>query len=96
MMHGREKSDRCVVPWKPPNKAEQSAAEGVEGRRLVEGRAGGKARTGHSAGCRVTGAAWSGCAAVWVETTPNGTTADPRQEPGAGIPHAGICAGGVQ
>ena len=88
MMYGREKSDRCVVPRKPPNKAEQSAAEGVEGRRLVEGRAGGKARTGHSAGCRVTGAAWSGCAA--------GTTADPRREPGAGIPHAGICAGGVQ
>ena len=36
-MHGREKSDRCVVPMKPANKAERSAAEWVEGRHLVEG-----------------------------------------------------------
>jgi hypothetical protein len=50
MMYGHEKSDRCVVPRKPPNKAEPSAAEGVEGRRLVKGRLGGTARSGHSAG----------------------------------------------
>ena len=39
MMHGREKSDRCVVPRKPSNKTERSAAEGVEGRRLLKGSA---------------------------------------------------------
>jgi hypothetical protein len=39
MMHGREKSDRCVVPMKLPNNAERSAAEGVEGRRLLKGSA---------------------------------------------------------
>ena len=39
-MHGHEKSDRCVVPMKPANKAERSAAEWVEGRHLVEGSTG--------------------------------------------------------
>jgi hypothetical protein len=39
MMHGREKSDRCVVPLKRPNRAERSAAEGVEGRHLLKGSA---------------------------------------------------------
>jgi hypothetical protein len=96
MMHGHEKSDRCVVPRKFPNKAERSAAEGMEGRHLVEGRPVGKARTGHRAGFRVLAVAWSGCAAAWVAQTPIDTTVDPRQEPGAGIPHAGICAGGAQ
>jgi hypothetical protein len=96
MMYGDEKSDRCVVPRKSPNKAERSAAEGMEGRHLVEGRPVGKTRTGHRAGFRVPPVAWSGCAIAWVAQTPIGTTADLRQEPGAGIPHAGICAGGVQ
>ena len=32
MMHGTEKSDPSVVPTKPANKAEHSAAESVEGR----------------------------------------------------------------
>ena len=35
-MHDREKSDRLVVPAKPPNKAIE-AAEVVEGRGLPEG-----------------------------------------------------------
>jgi len=32
MMHGTKKSDPSIVPTKPANKAEQSAAESVEGR----------------------------------------------------------------
>jgi RNA-directed DNA polymerase len=36
-MNERRKSDRPVVPGKPPNKAGQPAAEGVEGRGLAKG-----------------------------------------------------------
>jgi len=36
-MNGHGKSDRPVVPAKSPNKAEQSAAEGMEGRGLAKG-----------------------------------------------------------
>jgi hypothetical protein len=96
MMYGHEKSDRCVVPRKSSNKVEQSAAERVEGRHLVEGRPVGKARSEHTAGDRVPCVAWSGCVVAWLAQTLIDTTVDPRQEPGAGIPHAGICAGGVQ
>jgi len=39
MMHGREKSDRRVVPRRPANNAERSATEGAEGRRLLKGSA---------------------------------------------------------
>jgi len=38
VMNEREKSDSLVVPEKPPNKAEEPAAEGVEGSRLAEGK----------------------------------------------------------
>ena len=37
MMNGRGKSDSPVVPEKPPNKAEEPAAEAVEGRGLAKG-----------------------------------------------------------
>jgi RNA-directed DNA polymerase len=37
MMNGRGKSDSPEVPRKPPNKAEEPAAEAVEGRGLAEG-----------------------------------------------------------
>ena len=37
MMNGHGKSDRPVVPMKSPNKAEQSAAEGMEGKGLAKG-----------------------------------------------------------
>src|ERR1700732_2058531 len=37
MMNERGKSDRPVVPVKSSNKAEQSAAEGMEGRGLTKG-----------------------------------------------------------
>nr|ALD82527.1 NcyG [Nannocystis sp. MB1016] len=37
MTHGREKSDRVVVPRKSPNNAERTAAEAMEGRTLAKG-----------------------------------------------------------
>jgi RNA-directed DNA polymerase len=37
MTNGRGKSDNLVVPKKPPNNAEEPAAEAVEGRRLAKG-----------------------------------------------------------
>ncbi len=47
-MNERGKSDRCVVPANPPNKA--SAAEVGEGRRRAEGNTDSKTQPGHSAG----------------------------------------------
>ena len=38
MTNGRGKSDSSVVPGKPPNRAEEPAAEAVEGRELAEGK----------------------------------------------------------
>jgi hypothetical protein len=37
MMHGHGKSDRPIVPAKPPNEAEPEAKEAVEGRGLAKG-----------------------------------------------------------
>src|SRR5437588_1476321 len=45
-MNEREKSDRPVVPVKPPNNAAQAAAEVVEGRGVREGNATSKTRSG--------------------------------------------------
>jgi len=92
-MHGHEKSDRCVVPRKSVNKAERSAAERMEGRRLVEGRSAGKTRSGHRTGpaCHV----YRSDPAASLHGSSRPRTAQrnhPRQEPGAGKPHAGICA----
>ena len=50
-MYERGKSDRLVVPTKPPNKA--MAAEVVEGRGRGEGNPGGTTRPGHRAGSGV-------------------------------------------
>ena len=49
-MNEREKSDRPVLPVKPPNNAAQAAAEVVEGRGLREGNATSKTRSGPRAG----------------------------------------------
>ena len=42
MMHGMEKSDPRIIPTKPANKAGQSVAELVEGRRGTKRNAGGQ------------------------------------------------------
>jgi RNA-directed DNA polymerase len=49
-MNEREKSDRPVVPAKPPNNPAMAGAEVVEGRGLREGNAVGKTRSGLRAG----------------------------------------------
>src|ERR1700737_711589 len=49
-MNERGKSDGCVVPAKPTNKAASAAAESVEERRPAEGNMAGKTRPGHRAG----------------------------------------------
>ena len=49
-MHDREKSDRLVVPTKPPNKLGEPGAEVVEGRGLPEGNTASETRPGLSAG----------------------------------------------
>src|ERR687896_1986112 len=49
-MHGHGKSDRPVVPAKPPNKPAQAGAEAVEGRGLGKGNADSTTRPGHRAG----------------------------------------------
>jgi len=55
-MHERRKSDRPVVPAKPPNNAAQAVAEVVEERGLAKGSATSKTRPGHSAGVSATSA----------------------------------------
>jgi RNA-directed DNA polymerase len=49
-VNAREKSDRPVLPVKPPNKPGVPGAEVVEGRGLREGNAASKTRPGHRAG----------------------------------------------
>src|SRR5438874_13152077 len=49
-MHDHEKSDRPVLPVKPPNNAQGRAAEVVEGRGSHEGDAASATRSGLSAG----------------------------------------------
>jgi len=95
MMHEPEKSDRRIVPKKSSNNAERSVAERLEGRRLVKGRPAGNARPGHRTGpaCHLRRRG----PVAHLHGSPKPRTAQwyhPRQEPGAGKPHAGICAGG--
>src|SRR5271167_2814192 len=49
-MDGDGKSDRLVVPAKPPNNPAQAGAEVVEGRGLPEGNTASETRSGRSAG----------------------------------------------
>ena len=49
-MHDHGKSDRPVVPAKPPNKPGEPGAEAVEGRGLPEGNTASETRPGRSAG----------------------------------------------
>ena len=86
-MHERGKSDRLVVPTKPPNKA--MAAEVVEGRGRGEGNPSGTTRPGHRAGSGVphvpdrvrrTGAGESG---ALITSLLGVGPCDARPEPGA-------------
>jgi RNA-directed DNA polymerase len=53
-MHDRGKSDRPVLPAKPPNKPGRPGAEAVEGRGLAKGNAASETRPGHRAGLSVS------------------------------------------
>ena len=53
-MHDQEKSDRLVLPVKPPNKPGLPGAEVVEGRGLPEGNTVSETRPGRSAGLGVS------------------------------------------
>jgi RNA-directed DNA polymerase len=53
-MHGHGKSDRLVVPAKPPNKPGEPGAGVVEGRGLPKGNTAGDTRPGRSAGLGVS------------------------------------------
>src|SRR4249919_276207 len=53
-MHDHEKSDRPVLPVKPPTKPGEPGAEVVEGRGLPEGNTAGETRPGRSAGLGVS------------------------------------------
>ena len=79
-----------------PNKADpKSAAETVEGRRPVEGKASRNACPGLSAGTGMLSKRRACGSEVHGPPKPRTSiTFDLRQEPGAGNPHAGICAGG--
>ena len=90
MDEGR-KSDRPIVPRKPANKsrAPSRSAERVEERGLAKGNSDRQTRFWTQSQIdllhaldRIRQAVTHGCAS------------DLRQEPGAVVPHAGICAGG--
>ena len=98
-----EESDALVVPMKHPNKAVMAlgdrvwaVAEGVEGRGAAGGSVDRQASPGRRTGIgmplkRVA----HGSRLRADEKASDAITSDLRQEPGAGKPHAGICAGAV-
>jgi hypothetical protein len=91
-----EESDGCIVPMKPrTTSADGLMTESVEGRRPVEGRARANACPGHRAGPGMSPTARAHGPELDGPPKPRMPVAsDLRQEPGAGQPHAGICAAG--
>jgi hypothetical protein len=94
-MNGPEMSDRCIVPRKSSNNAERSAAE-----RMGEGACQGETGSATHAPGTGPGQLVPRAGPVLLRHCmgrPNPERRNhPRQEPGAGKPHAGIRAGGVQ
>ena len=90
-MHGCRESDCFIVPRKPSNKGcSQGPAEKVEGRELAKGNGAEHTRS------RTQRRGLLPHALSRVRQAPRVPVRyDPRQEPGAVVPHAGICAGGV-
>ncbi len=98
-MYGDGKSDRPIVPRKPTNNSGhgeawphpvQPLAESVEGR----GRAEGNSR--QDAGSRTQSRTTPQNALARIRQAAKASGRhDPRQEPGAVVPHAGICPGGA-
>jgi hypothetical protein len=92
MMNDGGKSDKSVVPKKDPNKARGGphAAEGLEERDLAKGNPGGQSRFWTQNQIDLSHA----LDRIRKAAKPTATRHYLRQEPGAVIPHAGICAGG--
>jgi len=89
-MDGGRESDRCRVPTKPSHKGGPGGpAEEVEGRE----RAKGNLVASHRG--RTQGRETLSQAHDWVRQARSACAFDPRQEPGAGVPHAGLWAGGA-
>ena len=91
VMYGCRESDSSIVPWKPSNKGRpMGPAEKVEGRELAKGNGAEQTRS------RTQRRGLLPHALSRVRQAPRVPVRyDPRQEPGAVVPHAGICAGGV-
>jgi hypothetical protein len=86
-MHALRQSDRCIVPLKFPNKPDLTGAEGMEGRRRRKGKViQHLPYAGRRAGRTYAVRGMTGVASRRRD--------DPSEEPGAGNPHARICAGG--
>jgi len=109
-MNEHEKSDHPIVPAKPPNKGTGEAprpAEAVEGRGWAKGNPsqGDTSRTQSRVkgvpsaleriGADRTGAREGEPSSPLTLTSAADRSLDPRQEPSAGMPHAGICVGGT-
>ena len=104
-MHGPGKSDGCVVPLKSSNNGRASLlpAESPEERHPAKGNPGQQPRVRTQCRSALSHApAWirqpvTNDGPLSVTPLSIGLTArqDLRQEPGAGNPHAGICAGGA-
>ena len=90
-MHGCRESDSPIVSAKLPNKGAGAPgpAEGVERRGLAKGNL-----VEHHRG-RTQSRETLPQAHDWVRQACYACASDPRQEPGAVVPHAGICAGGA-
>ena len=101
-MNERGKSDNPVVPAKPPNNAASAVMEVVEERGLAKGNTDRPTRPGLSAGPdvpngldRVREVARRDSNARFTALARRALLRqNPRQEPSAVVPHAGICAGG--
>jgi hypothetical protein len=93
MKHSHRKSDRPVVPKKPSNKVDAgvSAAERVEGRGLAKG----NPQEQNSSRAQAPERADTCAGEDTQSSKPSLWRHYLRQEPGAVIPPAGICAGGA-
>ena len=96
-MHAGEESDGCIVPVKPRTMPSDIGGGDGGGKAAGRGEAELRCMPGHSAGTgmslkqRAHGSELHGYP---IPRRP--ITFDPRQEPGAGKPLAGICAGGEE
>jgi hypothetical protein len=90
-MYGCGKSDSPVVPAKPSNNAASAVAEVVEERGLGEGNMARGHRVPDTEPGQARHVRWVVCVRAGFVSD---VMFDPRQEPSAVVPHAGICAGG--